>query len=110
MPQKSSTKVEPRTREQILEEMKGTEATCARLRRLLDSTMSIIRSSHFTLYVVSAEGKRTRNPALKDMRELEGSLRAAQRHLAALRAEEAALIGASGAGSEYDEFAPQVRA
>jgi hypothetical protein len=110
MPRKSSTKVDPRTREQILEEMQGTEASCSRLRRLLDKTLSEIRSTRFTLYVVDDDGKRKRNPALKDMRELEGSLRAAMRHLAALRAEEAALLGSAHAEeSPLDEFAPQVK-
>lgn len=109
MPRKSSTKVELRTREQILEEMRGTEASCSRLRRLLDKTLSAIRSTRFVLYVVGADGKKKRNPALKDLRELESSLRAASRHLAALKAEEAALLGKTGGKtSEYDEFAPNV--
>jgi hypothetical protein len=70
--------------------------------------MSEIRSSRFTPYVVDDEGKRKRNPAFKDLREYESTLRAASRHLAALRAEENALIGKTGPASEYDEWAPKV--
>lgn len=106
MPPTSSTKTAPRTREQILDEMQGTEATIDRMRRFLAKTMSEIRSNHFTPYVTDAEGKRRRNPAFKDLREYESTLRAASRHQAALRAEEAALIGTTGPASEWDEFAP----
>jgi hypothetical protein len=108
MPPRSAVKTTPRTREQILDEIQGAEATIERLRRLLDKTMSEIRSNHFTAYVTDDEGKRKRNPAFKDLREVESTLRAASRHLAALRAEEAALIGnTTGPASEYDEWAPK---
>lgn len=107
MPPRSAAKTMPRTREQILDEIQGTEATIERLRRLLDKTMSEIRSNHFTSYITDDEGKRKRNPAFKDLREVESTLRAASRHLAALRAEEVNLIGKTGPQSEYDEWVPK---
>jgi hypothetical protein len=107
MSRKASVKTEPRERAQILAEMQAAEATIDRMRRFLDTTMSEIRSSRFTPYIVDDEGKRKRNPAFKDLREYESTLRAASRHLAALRAEEAALIGnTTGPASEWDEFVP----
>jgi hypothetical protein len=88
--------------------MQAAEATIERMRRFLDQTMSQIRSSRFTPYITDDEGKRKRNPAFKDLREYESTLRAASRHLAALRAEDANLIGKTGPQSEYDEWSPKV--
>jgi len=102
---KSNSKVAVRTREQILAEMTATEATCIKLRLLLEQSLSAIRSSRFTLWIVDEDGKKKRNPALKDLRELEGTHRSAHRHLASLRAEMDALIGSGQAEkSALDEF------
>jgi hypothetical protein len=107
MSRKASTKTAPRLRETILAEMQEAEATIERVRRFLATTMSEIRSSRFVPYVIDGEGKRKRNPAFKDLREYESTIRATSRHLAALRAEENALVGKSGPASEYDEWAPK---
>jgi len=105
MARRSKAKPVTRTLEQIRAEMLAVEATVARIRKLLDSAMSVIRSSRFTLYIVDDDGKRKRNPALKDVRELEGTLRSATRHLSALRIEEARLLEtAPVSASPFAEF------
>src|ERR1700722_1872317 len=91
MPRKSNAKVVSRSLPEVQAEMTEVDATIAKLRKLLETSMSVIRNTRFQPYIVE-DGKRKRNPVLKDLREYESTLRCAQRHLAALRAEEAKIV------------------
>ena len=100
-----------RTPSVIQAELSSAEASESTIRRLLDKSLRKIRSARFEPYVTDGDGKRKRNPLLKDVREYEATLRCVSRHMAALRAEEAALIGNTGGpASEWDEFVPKVDA
>jgi hypothetical protein len=70
--------------------------------------MSVIRSSRFQPYVIEENAKgipvRKRNPAFKELREYEATLRSASRHMAALRAEEAALLETAPEENPWSEF------
>lgn len=112
MPNKSAIKAQPRTLEQIRIDIDACNATCAKLRRFLDKTMSVIRAQRFQPYTMVANAAgvmvRKRHPALKDLREYTATLRAAREHLAALRAEETALlkVAADVESNPWSEFTP----
>jgi hypothetical protein len=108
--QNIETKVVKRTPAVIHEELSSAEATERTLRKFLDKALRKIRAARFEPYVVDGDGKKKRNPLLKDVREYEATLRCVVRHMAALRAEEAALLGSQPAvDDEYSEFAPEVK-
>jgi hypothetical protein len=106
--QQDAVKITHRTLAQIRDELTGAEATEQRLRSFLEKAMRKIRAVRFEPYLVNNEGKRIRNPLLKDVREYESTLRSVARHKASLRAEERSLIGQqSTEDNPYAEFAPQ---
>lgn len=113
MPRKSKANVPERTLEAVRAEMQATAATCDRLKRLLESSMSAIRSSRFRPYIEEINSKgvpvKKRNPALKELREYRATLRAAREHLADLRAEEAEIMehAAPVSRSRFADFAPR---
>jgi hypothetical protein len=111
MPRKSASRTEKRSLEVVRAEMESTQATCDKLRRLLESSMSVIRSSRFQPYVIETNGNgnpvKKRHPALKEVREYRATLKAAREHLADLRAEEADILehSAPPSRSRFAEFA-----
>jgi hypothetical protein len=107
--QKDEAKVVKRTPAEIHDELSGADATERTLRKFLDKALRKIRAVRFEPYIVDSDGKKKRNPLLKDVREYEATLRCVVRHKA-LRAEEAALLGSQPAdASEYAEFAPEIK-
>jgi hypothetical protein len=113
MSKKSAANVPNRTLDEIREDVEATKATSAKLRRLVDSAMSRIRSSKFKPYVVvkndAGELVRRRSPVFKDLREYETTLRSSEKHLARLRIEESAAAkqAAPAEESRFAKFAPE---
>jgi hypothetical protein len=108
MPRKATIRKQPRTLENVRADIEEIVATIAPLRAEMQRLSSIIRAARFRLYVTE-DGKRKRNPVLKDSREVSATLKSYRDYLANLNAEEQSLLKtvADSGTDQWSEFAPK---